>query len=83
MKHLRIIASVIGVTILLALTACGGGDGGGGTPRTKAWGTAQKIETDAGDAGSPQIAVDAGGNAIAVWHQSDGARDNIWANRFE
>jgi hypothetical protein len=48
-----------------------------------AWGTAQLIETDnAGGALSPQIAMDAGGNAIAVWEQSDGTRNNIWANRF-
>ncbi len=47
------------------------------------WGTAELIETDnAGDAASPQIAVDANGNAIAVWYQSDGTRDNIWANRW-
>jgi hypothetical protein len=30
----------------------------------------------------PQIAVDSVGNAIAVWNQSDGTRNNIWANRF-
>lgn len=47
------------------------------------WGTAQLIETDnAGGAFSPQIAVNADGNAIAVWHQSDGTRLNIWANRY-
>lgn len=47
------------------------------------WGTAALIETDnAGYASSPQIAVDASGNAIAVWHQFDGARTNIYANRY-
>jgi hypothetical protein len=46
------------------------------------WGTAGLIETGTGDANSPQIAIDANGNAIAVWHQSDGTRDNIWANRY-
>jgi hypothetical protein len=46
------------------------------------WGTAALIETDAGYAYSPQIAIDAGGNAIAVWSQ-DGARTNIWANRYQ
>jgi hypothetical protein len=47
------------------------------------WGTAALIETDnAGDAGSPQIAFDAGGNALAVWGQSDGTRINIWTNRY-
>ena len=48
------------------------------------WGTPALIETDdAGDASTPQIAVDANGNALAVWQQSDGTRNNIVANRFE
>ena len=47
------------------------------------WGTATLIETDnAGSAASPQIAFDSTGNALAVWSQSDGARINIWANRY-
>ena len=37
---------------------------------------------DSGSAYLPQVAVDAAGNAIAVWHQSDGANMNIWANRY-
>ena len=48
------------------------------------WGNAVLIETNNdGDADSPQIAIDSSGNAVAVWRQSDGARDNIWANRFD
>jgi hypothetical protein len=48
------------------------------------WGEAELIETDdAGNAQYPQVAVDGGGNAIAVWQQSDGTRTNIWANRYE
>lgn len=35
-----------------------------------------------GSAVMPQVAVDASGNAIAVWYQDDGVRTNIWANRF-
>ena len=47
------------------------------------WGTAELIENnDDGHAGDPRVAVDPEGNAIAVWHQSDGARANIWANRY-
>lgn len=47
------------------------------------WGTAQAIEiSNLGDATNPQVAVDAAGNAVAVWQQSDGVRDNIWANRY-
>ena len=47
------------------------------------WGTAALIETDnAGEALDPQVAVDASGNAVAVWEQSDGTRTNILANRY-
>ena len=47
------------------------------------WGTAELIETDnVGDAFSPQVALDANGYGLAVWYQSDGTRENIWANRF-
>ena len=48
------------------------------------WGTAQLIETGAGNATAPQVAFDDQGNAIAVWVQYDGtgAVTNIMANRF-
>ena len=47
------------------------------------WGSAELIEADnAGDAALPQIAIDAAGNALAVWEQSDFTRLNIWANRY-
>ena len=48
----------------------------------ESWGTAELIETNDGDAGSPQVAMDEEGNAIAVWQQSDGIRHNIWSNRY-
>ena len=48
------------------------------------WGAAELIETNnAGNTESPQIAIDSSGNAIAVWVQFDGTRNNIWANRFD
>ncbi len=34
-------------------------------------------------AGQPQIAIDANGNAIVVWYQSDGTNDSIWYNRYQ
>ncbi len=47
------------------------------------WGAAALIETDnAGSANKPQIAIDANGNALAVWQQSDGEADSVWANRY-
>ena len=47
------------------------------------WGTAQALTNDpAGVAWRPHIAMDASGNAIAVWIQHDGTRFNVWANTF-
>jgi methyl-accepting chemotaxis protein len=51
--------------------------------RGSGWGIAQLIETDnSGSAMYPQVAADGQGNAVAVWNQNDGVRDNIWANRY-
>jgi len=52
------------------------------TTSDKIWGTAGLIETTAGGAYFPEIAFDTNGNALAVWFQSDGTRDNIWSNRY-
>ena len=47
------------------------------------WGKAELIETDnMGNAFRPQIAMDDKGNALAVWYQGDGTRNNVWANRY-
>ncbi len=47
------------------------------------WGTAVLLETDdVNKATGPQVGIDASGNAIAVWGQSDGVRPSIWANRY-
>ena len=48
------------------------------------WGTAARVETgNTSSAGPPQIAIDASGNALAVWDRFDGgSRNNIWANRY-
>ena len=47
------------------------------------WGaTAVPIDTDPGQAVTPQISVDATGNAIAVWQQRDGANFNIMSNYY-
>jgi hypothetical protein len=48
-----------------------------------AWQTAGMIDTDdAGDAAAVKVAFDSGGNAIAVWSQSDGTHYSIWSNRY-
>lgn len=47
------------------------------------WGTATKIETDdTGSTGSPVVKIDASANVTASWTQSDGTRENLWANRL-
>jgi hypothetical protein len=48
-----------------------------------AWGTAELIDAGAGnDAREPQIAFDGAGNAIAVWRQSDGSNNRIYAASY-
>ena len=81
-KYPLIGAVLIGLLPLLAGCPTGGG---GALPNSvsKAWGTAQLIETDnAGDAEFPEVAIDGSGNAIAVWRHDDGSRTNTWANRY-
>ena len=47
------------------------------------WGSAILIENvHAGDAGLTRLAVDASGDAIVAWEQSDGTRVSIWSNRY-
>jgi len=61
-----------------------GGTAGAGGTGERQWGDALLIETNnVGGAFVPQVALDPNGNAVAVWSQSDGTRNNIWANRFE
>ncbi len=53
------------------------------TTRDGAWANARLIEGNSGgNASVPQVAVDAVGNAIAVWQQEGVAGPRIWANRF-
>lgn len=48
------------------------------------WDTeAELIETGSEAVDAPQVAFDASGNAFAVWEQSDGTAESIYANRFE
>lgn len=53
---------------------------------TTGWGTAAPIESHTGgDAGRAKIAVDSGGNALAVWQQRIDALNtsNVWALRLK
>ena len=49
-----------------------------------AWGNEVRIETNAGgrDASTGDIAVDPSGNAMAIWTENDGIRDNVAVNRY-
>jgi hypothetical protein len=47
-----------------------------------AWTGAARVETnDSGSAGHPQITSNGVGDVMAVWHASDGVRENVWAAR--
>jgi len=47
------------------------------------WSTAQLVETEEGDISGVQLTQNNLGNAIIVWNQNDGTRNNVWAVRFE
>lgn len=48
------------------------------------WSSASLLENgNSGTASAPQIAFDSNGNAIVVWHQFEGIRSSIFANRFD
>ncbi len=89
----RVISCGILVLCLL-LNGCGGGGGNNGSSgndnngengdnnQFNGWGIAETITDDSGNTYSPQVAMDANGNAIVVWNQYDGTVNNIWANRY-
>jgi hypothetical protein len=46
------------------------------------WGTAELIEWNQYEASHPRIAMDANGNAMVVWVQSDSVTPHVWANLY-
>jgi Calcium-binding EGF domain len=50
--------------------------------RARAWGTAAAIESDVASAMVPAVAVDAAGNAIAVWFQGAFGARSVYAARY-
>jgi len=67
---------------VFGLVACFG-NSGSNAENGVTWDAATLVETNATEnASNPQVAIDSNGNAIAVWVQNDGTRDNIWANRY-
>ncbi len=47
------------------------------------WGREIPIETGAGGSANPRVAVNDNGNVVVVWERFDGARTNIYANRYD
>lgn len=45
------------------------------------FGKEERIDREGGEVSNWQVAIDSAGSAIAVWTQSDGTNDNLWANR--
>ncbi|MEC5399895.1 hypothetical protein [Uliginosibacterium sp. H1] len=46
------------------------------------WSTPQRIDSAATSAQRPRVAADGSGNALVVWHQSNGTHMAVWSNRF-
>jgi len=70
-------------TLSILLNACGGGSGGEGTPApdtTSTWEGMLTVDIGGENAFNPKISMDTSGNTLAVWRQSDGGRQAIWAN---
>lgn|SRR5882757_3399520 len=47
------------------------------------WSPATLISNGAGNSKVARLAMDAGGNVLSVWAQSDGTQYNVWSNRFD
>jgi hypothetical protein len=46
------------------------------------WSTPQKVESRTEPVSAPRVAVDGAGNGLAVWKQSDGTAESLWAARL-
>lgn len=49
---------------------------------TDTWQAVASLENGSGDVQSPRVAIDASGNALAVWYQSDGSVLDVMSNRY-
>jgi Bacterial Ig-like domain len=47
------------------------------------WSPASLISNGAGNSKVARLAMDADGNVLSVWTQSDGTQYNVWSNRFD
>lgn len=71
------------VSAAAALAACGARDASQVSGTAQAWTSAEPVQRSGGvgDAVLSRVAMDGAGNAFAVWRQTDGYRDSIWASR--
>jgi hypothetical protein len=49
---------------------------------TAGWANPERVDEHEDNASNPQIAMDARGNAVAVWEHIAGRSTHIWSNRF-
>jgi hypothetical protein len=53
---------------------------------SRGWRSPERIEANEGGSLKPKVAVDAEGNAVAVWTQYEGGtpdNDNVWSNHYD
>lgn len=80
-KRVHLILTIILGLTFFCITNCRY-DGLNGNNDEKSWGTAELIENDSGNYPDPQVAFDPSGNAVTVWAQNDGTRDNIILKKY-
>ena len=47
-----------------------------------AWSAAELVDGNTGDPTRYNVVLDAAGNALAIWQQSSGTVEDVWANRY-
>ena len=77
---------IASLALACALAACGGGGGdsvgGGGGPAVPAWQVAQLLEATNGQADQVDVSINADGVGYAVWIQSHGNGQDVFASRY-
>lgn len=48
-----------------------------------AWGAREPLQASSNQPNAPAVAIDACGNATAIWSEFESGRTRIWANRYE
>jgi hypothetical protein len=53
-----------------------------GVATATGWTAPMILDTETGNAQSPRVVIDTQGNALVVWTQNDGVRNNVWSRRY-